>query len=177
MNEAFVVIANILYLAGACLALKYFNLPFLRFNTWSYTWAGLFIASIFLIIGLFLFDIPFLLSSTDSEGIQRAKDEWWMYPFFPFLALAFTLCLRVILSYVRGNLDKRRSKFYLFLASCSITTCLMVLFIMSWLRDPELATPGTSEYILFVILWLLGVGFFTFGAVASKAVLKSKKRK
>lgn len=176
MNDTLIVIINILYIIGAQILLNKIDLWVFRKTTWSYAWATLFIASMFYALGLFLLDIPFMLSARDYESIQMAKKEWWLFSLATFGALVMTLGFRVILSYVRGNLDKRRSKSYLFLAACSITTCLMVLFIMSWLRDPELTTPGTSEYVLFVILWLLGVGFFTFGAVASKTVLRSKKR-
>lgn len=154
-----------------------FKPNFIRFNTWSYTCAALFISSVFFVMGLLAFDIPLaILGGNNPETIQRMKEVWWAFPFIFLTALVLSLNFRVIRSYIKGELKKRNEKLKLFLAANCILACTMIALIVIWYHDDEIGLPNGFQVTFYAFSWLVFLGVLYFGAIAAKKALKSNRR-
>jgi len=176
MSDLLVTVINISYLIIGNYTIDKLNLRFTgERGTWSNTCATLFIASIFFVIGLLLFDIPLAFFGYNTpEGIQWLKSVWWFYPLASFIALLISLALmRSIFAYIRGRTQKEGAKARLFLGCASVSGSLFALALIAWLAnaDPEFSSPQLGDVAFLLIAWALSAGGLFLGAVVTKSAL------
>jgi hypothetical protein len=102
MSDTTAIVINVLYLLVAYGILRLLKLPFIRFGTWTSSWATLFLGSVFFTIGLLVFDVPFaFFGGNNPYSTQRLKEDWWAFPLTFLVAFLISLTMKTLIEHSR----------------------------------------------------------------------------
>lgn len=171
MNDWIAMTINVGYFWLAVVIVRKLNLKILKDAFWSSIWAEIFLASVFLQIGLLLFDIPVgFFGMNNPYTNAELKERWWIAPGVTSSALLCILSCRSALSSFRANRFGSKEWQLLLLSSFLFSAMMLCLVILSGIKHDGM--PPESQQFILDYWWGIGL-FFALLHLFLSALIKA----
>ena len=160
---------NVGYMVAAYFILNRFKPKIFQDARLSLMWAELFLASIFLVIGAILFNIPIGFFGMNNPHITtQLKEKWWAAPGITLSFLLFSLSFKNSFESFKQLRFTTAEVKKLSIGSTLFGAALTVLFLIAW-TDTEEVPPWAGPLIL-KYWWAVWLGLAFLHLCASMAM-------
>lgn len=160
---------NVAYIFLAGIVLRHSKVRFLN-EGWTANFATMFLASVFLQLGLLLFDIPIgFFGFNDPVRIAEMKERWWLLPGIALSPLLMSLSCRSAIACFQSKRFKALEIKQLLLSSFLFGAMFVCLLFVVGIKSDSMAAE--DEQFILDYWWGFGV-FFSFIHLTCSFIIK-----